>query len=128
MEYIRSRLARPIKVAAFCFLGWIIAGGAAYATTMHVMESRPAAEAIMAGPQTEFFIRFDGPVDHRASVLTVLQDGRVVQVLHPRLNSQPNTLYSGVRKLAAGGYVLRWMTRSMRDHDATEGEIGFSVK
>lgn len=82
----------------------------------------------MDGRQTEFFIRFDGPVDHAASVITVLQDGRVTQVLHPRLNSRPNTLYSGVRRLAPGAYVLHWMTRSMPDRDVSEGEISFSIK
>ena len=81
----------------------------------------------MDGRQTVFFIRFDGPVDHAASVLTVLQDGRVIQVLHPRLNSRPNTLYSGVRRLASGAYVLHWMTRSMSDRDVSEGEISFSI-
>ena len=95
---------------------------------MQVMESRPAAHAVMDGAKTQFFVRFDGPVDHAASHLTVVQNGQIVQVLHPRLNSQPNVLYSGVRRLAPGAYTLRWATRSMQGHDASHGEITFVVK
>jgi methionine-rich copper-binding protein CopC len=120
---------RTIALSVVCALELMLLGDdQARAAPMHVMESRPAAEAVMDGRQTEFFIRFDGPVDHAASVLTVLQDGRVIQVLHPRLNSRPNTLYSGVRRLAPGAYVLHWMTRSMPDRDVSEGEISFSIK
>jgi methionine-rich copper-binding protein CopC len=120
---------RRIASSVVCALELILLGDdQARAAPMHVTESRPTAEAVMDGRQSEFFIRFDGPVDHAASVLTVLQDGRVIQVLHPRLNSRPNTLYSGVRRLAPGAYVLHWMTRSMPDRDVSEGEISFSVK
>jgi methionine-rich copper-binding protein CopC len=120
---------RTIALSVVCALELMLLGDdQARAALMHVMESQPAAEAVMDGGQTEFFIRFDGPVDHAASVLTVLQDGRVIQVLHPRLNSRPNTLYSGVSRLAPGAYVLHWMTRSMPDRDVSEGEISFSIK
>jgi methionine-rich copper-binding protein CopC len=102
--------------------------GSAHAAAMHVMESRPAAEAVMTQGNTEFFVRFDGPVDHARSRLTVLRDGQVVQTLHPRLNSQPNVLYSGVPRLGPGSYVLHWVTASMRDHDVSEGDIAFQVR
>jgi methionine-rich copper-binding protein CopC len=129
MQRFRTWPKRTIALSVVCALELMLLGDdQARAVPMHVMESRPAAEAVMDGGQTEFFIRFDGPVDHAASVLTVLQDGRVTQVLHPRLNSQPNTLYSGVRRLAPGAYVLHWMTRSMPDRDVSEGEISFSIK
>jgi hypothetical protein len=76
---------RTITLSVVCALGLMLLGDdQARAAPMHVMESRPGAEAVMDGTQTEFFIRFGSPVDHAASVLTVLQDGRVIQVLHPR--------------------------------------------
>src|SRR5271165_6116842 len=112
-----TRLMRRSAWFVVCVLGAMLAAGAADAETMRVMESRPSAHAIMDGSETEFFVRFDGPVDHSASRLTVVQNGKVVQVLRPRLNSQPNVLYSGVRRLAPGDYELHWTTRSMRDHD-----------
>lgn len=100
---------------------------AAQARPMTLMESRPAAHAVMSGAVTQFFVRFDGPVDHAASVLTVLGNGRVVQSLHARLNSQPDTLYASGGKLPPGDYVLQWQTRSMADHDVSSGSIPFSV-
>jgi methionine-rich copper-binding protein CopC len=128
MRQFRTWPKRLIALSTICLLGSLLLIDQAQAAAMHLMESRPAAEAVMDGRQTKFFVRFDGPVDHAASVLTVLQDGRVVQVLHPRLNSQPNILYSGVRRLAPGGYTLHWMTHSMSDHEISEGDISFSVK
>ena len=128
MQQIRTWPRRLTALSTVCVLGSLLLVDQAHAAAMHVMESRAAAEAGMDGRQTEFFIRFDGPVDHAASVLTVLRDGGVVQVLHPRLNSQPNILYSGVRSIAPGGYMLHWMTHSMSGHEASEGEIAFSVK
>ncbi len=86
------------------------------------------AQAIMDGAQTEFFIRFDGPVNRGASMLSVVRNGRVVQALHPRLNSQPNTLYSGVRHLDPGAYALHWSARPMEDRELSEGDIPFRVK
>jgi methionine-rich copper-binding protein CopC len=117
----RIALAVVGAVAALTF------GGSAVAATMHVVQSWPAAQATMNGDQTEFFVRFDGPVDHAASVLSVIRDGRIVQLLHPRLNTQPNTLYSGVRKLAPGAYRLHWATYSLRDHSLSQGTINFTV-
>ena len=68
-----------IALSVVCALELMLLGDDQGAAPTHVMESRPTAEAVMDGRQTEFFIRFDGPVDHAASVLTVLQDGRVRQ-------------------------------------------------
>jgi methionine-rich copper-binding protein CopC len=105
----------------------LIGIGPAWAADMQVMESRPAAQAVMTGSDTQFFVRFDGPVDHGASSLTVLQGGKVVQTLHPRLNSQPNVLYSGIRRLPSGSYVLHWEARSTADKSISQGDIPFSV-
>ena len=106
----------------------ILEAGPAFAVPMHVMESLPAAHAVMSGTNTQFFVRFDGPVDHAASSLSVVQGGRVLEVLHPRLESEPNVLYSGVPRLQPGDYTLRWVARSMQGHDDSQGEIAFSVK
>ena len=99
----------------------------AYAAKMHVVQSWPTAQAVMHGDQTEFFVRFDGPVDHAGSVLSVVQDGRILQILHPRLNAQPDTLYSGVRRLAPGAYTLHWATYALKDHSLSQGTINFRV-
>jgi len=115
------RMALAVLVA-------LLASAPAPSLAMQVMESLPAAHAVMDETQTEFFIRFDVPVDHAASRLEIVRDGKPLQTLHPRLNSQPNVIYSSVRRLAPGAYVLRWTTRSMRDQEAAMGEIDFTVR
>ena len=73
-------------------------------------------------------MRFDAPVDHASARLEVARDGHVVQTLHPRLRSRPDTLYSGVPTLAPGDYELRWSVRPARDHEVSGGAIPFSVR
>jgi methionine-rich copper-binding protein CopC len=123
----RHRLRRCFH-AALALLAIATACGPALAGEMRVTGSSPAAQATMTGRQTEFFVRFDRPVDHASSRLEVLRDGQIVQTLHPRLRSRPDTLYSGVRTLDPGDYELRWSVRSMRDRDMSDGSIPFSVR
>ncbi len=89
--------------------------------------SRPVARAVMDRANTRFFVRFDGPVDHAASTLSVLRDGRVVQTLRPRLESSPDTLYGSGGRLRPGAYELRWTTRPARGREASAGSIPFTV-
>ncbi len=119
---------RPIGIRLACAL--VILSGLAQeacARPMAVMESRPAARAVMEGEATRFFVRFDGPVDHAASTLSVLRDGQVIRRLHARLNSQPDTLYATPGRLPPGNYVLHWSTRAMQARDVSEGDIPFTV-
>jgi methionine-rich copper-binding protein CopC len=91
-------------------------GNVAYAQTPQMMDSYPKASAVMDGRETQFFIRFDRPVDHRNAQLT------------PRLDSAPNTIYSGARRLAPGNYELRWNVRSITDREVSNGVIHFTVR
>lgn len=128
MPHGGTRRARRAALAPGFLVAALLWGSPARAEPMHVMSSSPLASAVMTGSETEFFIEFDRPVDHAASRLSVLRDGQVVQVLHPRLRSRPNFLYSGVRRLAPGDYSLRWSTRPAHDREASEGEIAFTVR
>ena len=100
---------------------------AAPARPMHVMSSTPAAEAIMQGGHAGYVVRFDGPVDHAQSRLEILRDGRVVETLHPRLNSEPDVLFAAAPALPPGRYMLHWTVRSMPDQEVSDGTIPFSV-
>ena len=111
-------------IAVMLLVGSLPAGAA----KMHVMESRPVAETVLENGLTEIFIRFDGPVDHAGSRLTVLRDGRVIETLHPRLDAEPNVLYADAPRLAPGAYLLRWSTRSVPDLEGSDGDIAFTVK
>ena len=45
----------------------ILASGSALARPMAMVESNPTASAVIHSRSAEFFVRFDGPVDHRRS-------------------------------------------------------------
>ena len=103
-------------------------GNAAFAAPPQMMDSFPKASAVMDGSETQFFVRFDRPGDHRNAQLQITQDGHVLQTLTPRLESEPNTIYSGARRLAPGSYELHWNVRSMTDREVSNGVIHFTVR
>jgi methionine-rich copper-binding protein CopC len=82
-------------------------------------------DQIMDGRATSFSIRFDGPIDHAASRLTLVTP-HGVRSLRARLNSEPNTLFTAVGTLPAGNYELRWEARAM-DGEVSKGIIPFKV-
>ncbi len=128
-------MAHPVRLAlllaaliAPALIAPALLAPAGAASPMQVTQSRPATEEVMHGDVTEFFVRFSAPVDHATAVLQVLEDGHLVQTLHARLRSQPNTLYAGVRRLTPGAYTLHWQVRAMAaNHEVTQGEIVFVV-
>ncbi len=95
---------------------------------MRVLEASPAARSVMDGPRQEFFVRFSAPVDHHASRLSILQEGREVRSLQPRLNASPDTLYAVAGGLPPGAYVLRWEAKAMRGGATLEGTQPFTVR
>jgi hypothetical protein len=105
----------------------LMSSSIAIARPMHVLSSTPDAEAIMHGRNMQYFVRFDGPVDHVQSRLEIVREGRLIQVLHPLLDSAPDVLFASSPAPPAGHYVLHWSVRSMRDGDSSEGMIPFSV-
>ena len=114
------------SVFSTCWL-LLLAAEAAHARTMHVMNSTPAAEAIMRGDHAQYVVRFDGPVDHVHARLEILRDGQVVETLHPLLDSAPDVLFASAPSPQSGHYVLHWYVKSMADQDDSDGMIPFSV-
>jgi methionine-rich copper-binding protein CopC len=100
----------------------------ARAEDLHVMESAPAASAVIDGRSSEFFVRFDRPVDHIRSLLAITRDGKVIETLHPRLGSAPEVLFARAPTLPAGDYKLHWSVKTMTDVTVVQGDIPFSVK
>ena len=98
----------------------------AAARPMQMRELRPAAGTIIHGHHAEYFIRFDGPVDHAASRVQITQSGHVVQTLHPRLDSAVDVLFASGETPSPGRYMLHWEARSM-DGDVSKGDIPFDV-
>jgi len=99
----------------------------AVAGTLHMLDSTPTADAIIHGRHAEYVIRFDGPVDHIASRIEVVQSDRVVQLLTPLGDSAVDVLFASGETPPPGRYLLRWQVRSVVDGTVTEGSIPFSV-
>jgi methionine-rich copper-binding protein CopC len=95
------------------------------AQAMGLIEQKPQVNEIMQGSGLAFALRFDQPVDHEHSRLELLTP-RGKKVLRPRLDAEPNTLYSAVGQLAPGEYTLRWKARG-RDGQMLSGTIPFRV-
>ncbi|KAF0101671.1 MAG: hypothetical protein FD144_2746 [Rhodospirillaceae bacterium] len=107
--------------AAVGFLG---ATGAANAQDVRVLESAPRANAVIGPRSSGFYVRFDRPVDHADSRLAIKRDGRIIEVLHPRLESAPDVLFARAPTLQPGSYKLYWVVGGTPQFD---GEIPFSV-
>ena len=121
-------LSRRFAVTGLSAMALSVVSLPAWAQDVHMMELHPAASAVMDGRSSEFFVRFDRPVDHVHSLLTITSGGKVVETLHPRLDSAPDVLFAIAPSLASGNYKLHWSVRTMAGVQATEGDIPFTVK
>ncbi len=121
-------VSRRFALAALPTAGLLAPLRAARADDCKVMQSVPAASAVINGRSSEFFIRFDRPVDHVRSTLAITRDGKLVESLHPRLESSPEVLFARAPTLPAGSYKLHWAVHTLAgDTDMVQGDIPFSV-
>jgi copper resistance protein C len=97
------------------------------ARAVKMVESNPQAETIIHGDHAEYVVRFNGPVNHYASRLEIVQDGRVVRTLLPLENAAVDVLFAAGPVPAPGRYALRW-TAISADGEQSSGEIPFTVQ
>lgn len=121
MEFSIRRLAL-VGLFALAF------SASAAAQDVQVMDSAPKAQAVIGEPGSSFFVRFDRPIDHVHSNLSIWRDGRRVEQLQPRLQSSPDVLFARAPTLPPGEYLLHWAVRTMQDVKVIEGNIPFTVK
>ena len=121
-------ISRRVAIAGLASAAMLGARAPARADDVRVMQSMPAASAVIGGRGSEFFVRFDRPVDHIHSTLAITRDGKLVEQLHPRLESAPDVLFARVSTLPAGDYKLHWEVRTMAGVDRIKGDIPFTVK
>jgi len=100
----------------------------ATAQDVQVMDSAPKAQAVIGEPGSSFFVRFDRPIDHIHSNLSIWRDGRRVEQLQPRLQSSPDVLFARAPTLPPGEYLLRWTVRTMEGVKVIQGDIPFTIK
>jgi methionine-rich copper-binding protein CopC len=106
----------------------LLPGRGAFGQTARVIETQPPANGIIDQQPAQHFIRFAGPVDHYRASLIIMRDGRVVRVMHPRLDAAPEVLFGTAPALEAGAYELRWAVTSLTDGAVAEGSIAFTVR
>ena len=116
---------RAAMVVTLTGIAWVLRP--ALADELRVMESTPAAKAVVDGRTSAFFVRFDRPVDHIHSILEVMQGGKLVERLQPRLESSPEVLFARAPTLSPGNYDLHWAVRTPSGRELIHGDIPFSV-
>lgn len=119
---------RRLFIAGLSSLSLLVIASAASAQDVRVMESAPKASAVIEGRSSEFFVRFDRPVDHIHSQLAITRNGQLVEKLVPRLESAPEVLFARAPTLPAGDYDLNWRVKTMTGVDVSQGNIPFTVK
>jgi methionine-rich copper-binding protein CopC len=121
-------MSRRLAIVALSSAGLLWTAAPARAEEVRVMQSTPAASAVVAGRSSAFFVRFDRPVDHVHSTLAITRDGKLVERLKPRLESAPEVLFAQAPTLPPGNYMLHWAVRTMEKVDVMQGDIPFTVK
>ncbi len=101
---------------------------AAWAQDVKVMDSAPKAQAVIGEPSSSFFVRFDRPIDHIHSSLSIWRGSQLVEDLQPRFQTEPNVLFSRAPTLPPGDYRLRWTVRTLEGVQVTQGDIPFTIK
>jgi methionine-rich copper-binding protein CopC len=117
-----------IRRLALVGLFAIAFAASASAQDVQVMDSAPKAQAVIGEPGSSFFVRFDRPIDHIHSNLSIWRDGRRVEQLQPRLQSSPDVLFARAPTLPPGEYLLRWTVRTMEGAKVIQGDIPFTIK
>lgn len=97
------------------------------ASPVEVRDSQPSANAIIKREHAEYVVRFNGPIDHFASTLEIVQDGRLVRNLPVLRDSAVDVLFASGVALPPGRYTLRWKAVSAQG-DVSEGLVPFKVE
>lgn len=120
-------MLRRLAIAALLVLPTAAARAQQAAGEVRVLESTPAANARIGRKSSAFSVRFDRPVDHRKSTLVIKQGDKVIERLHPRLESAPEVLFAAAPTLPPGDYSLHWAVITLQGTKAVEGDIPFKV-
>jgi methionine-rich copper-binding protein CopC len=108
-----------------------LVGSCAFGLQLHAqtMTSKPIQiESVAIGELgTEVLIRFDRPISHDQSSLSLIRDGKVVATLHPRLQAAPKVLFVRIPTPTAGNYLVRWPVCPEGGNERYDGEFPFTI-
>lgn len=91
-----------------------------------VVESSPAIDGTIAGPQVEVTLRFNSRVDHQRSRLTLIGADGLERRLTLSPADAPDILQAKATDVTPGAYRLRWQVLAIDGH-ITRGDIPFRV-
>jgi copper resistance protein C len=91
-----------------------------------LVESNPALNAQVSGPDVPVKLRFNVRIDASRSRLALLRSDGSTQSLELDKLTSADTLTSQVKGLSPGEYRLRWQVLASDGH-LTRGEIPFTV-
>jgi hypothetical protein len=115
---------RGNALVVLCLLGF-----QAHAQTVELETTRPLRmESVRIGERgTEVFVEFDRPISHERSSLFLVHNGKVIEIIHPRLEASPKVLFARIQTPTPGAYVLRWTVCPQGNNDRYDGEFPFTV-
>jgi hypothetical protein len=76
---------------------------------------------------TELLLRFNRPINHTQSWLTLERGGKTVGAIHFRLESEPNVLFARIQTPAPGNYTVHWNVCPDGSDDRYQGDFPISV-
>jgi copper resistance protein C len=117
----RNFCASVLFALAVTFLAAAPAAGHAV-----LLESTPALNSSVSGPNVPIKLRFNVRIDALRSRLTLLRPDGSAQALEVSKQAPADTLSADATGLAAGAYRLRWQVLASDGH-ITRGEIPFTV-
>ena len=125
----RSSVVRIVSRASLMFsvaLALVLAPRVALAHAV-LVQSSPAIDATMQGPDLAVSMKFSSRVDGaRSTMLLSTSDGQSKPLTIERQNA-PDTLTAHLTHMSPGKYAIRWQVLATDGH-VTRGEIPFRVK
>jgi hypothetical protein len=119
-----ARYLRAIAVGVLCMLSL---QSHAQSTKPDTKTSIGLQSATIGERGTELLLRFDRPINHVRSWLSLIYDGRIVEIIHFRLEAAPNVLFARIQTPAPGNYIVRWTVCPEGSDNRYEGEFPFAV-
>lgn len=116
-------LHRLVFVVLFCVT---VASGNVASAHAIIVESAPAVDALVKGPDVPVVLRFNSRIDRERSRLILTGPDGKAQTLGTSDASPPDLLKADASGLQPGAYTLRWQVLAVDGH-ITRGDIPFQV-
>ncbi len=91
-----------------------------------LVESSPAANSTVTGPDVPITLRYNVRIEAGRSRLSLVGPDNAVIALTIGKQTSPDTLTTSAKDLKPGAYRLRWQVLASDGH-ITRGEVAFSV-